>query len=898
MPERILPRLLARLLPEAVARELFEPAWCDLHIAHLETRGVTRTGAARVAMDVRHLARLLALYLDCWRLAVADAPRLVRDARRRRAAADLPRPERLTVLRYHLRHAVRRLLHEPAFTVAAILTLSLGIGANVAVFTVIEAVLLRPLPYPEPEQLVVLNHRDERTGITKEFLALGDYVDLARQQAPFAAVARYGGADLTVYGDDGEPYRVHALGATASLFDVLRVRPLLGRALTPDDTRPGAPTVVLLGEELWRSRFGADRGVVGRSIRIGDETATIVGVAPRAMRYPPNADADMVFPLTTPGEVPAQRRSGWILAIGRLQPGVTVADADARLRALSRQWARDFPQSNEASAYFVKPMHDALVGDTRQALVLLLAAVAVVLLIACANVANLLLARSLARRGEMAVRVALGAGSGRLATQLLAECLVLVSTASAVGLLFAHWGARALVALVPAQVSVPGLDQVRLDGTVLVFALLLAAASTLVFGLVSLLTTRSRGATAALVTAARASVGIGTRRATSSLVVVEVAFAVVLLLGAGLILRSFAGLMAVDPGFDVERVMTMEIGLPGGRYRQIDARQAFYDRALADLRALPEVREVGAAVVMPLTGNNWTLPLVRPEQPLAAGERPPEVGWQVASGGYFRALRIPLIAGRLFDERERPGGLHSAIVSDALARRFYPDGNEVGRRVVVGKDTATIIGVVGSIRRAELRDEPRMDMYLPFETNVGGQITLFVRTSGDPVRPLAAIQRALREIEPRLVFMETRTLASVAAESVRVTRLVLWLLGIFAALALALAAVGIYGVMSYVVRQRTREIGTRIALGAQRHDIVWMVMREGAGIALLGAAIGLGVGLAAARVLGALLYSTSVADPLVLVAAPAVLVAATLAACWIPARRAAGIDPVRTLAES
>jgi putative ABC transport system permease protein len=391
--------------------------------------------------------------------------------------------------------------------------------------------------------------------------------------------------------------------------------------------------------------------------------------------------------------------------------------------------------------------------------------------------------------------------------------------------------------------------------------------------------------------------GRAARRATSALVVVEVALAIVLLVGAGLILRSFAGLLAVDPGFKTDHVMTLALTIPADRYKDAESSRAFYDRAFAGLKAIPAVREVGAAAVMPLTGNNWTAPFERVDQPVAAGERPPEVGWQVASGGYFKALRIPLVAGRLFDDGDRPGSKPVVIVSEAIQRRFFANESAVGHLFKSSDGPAEIVGVVGNIRRADLRDEPRADLYFPFERGPGNQITLFVRTASDPVPMLPSLQAALRTIEPNTAFLQTRTLAQVAAASMQVTQFALWLLGIFAAMAIALAAVGIYGVMSYVVRQRTREIGTRVALGATRRDIIWLVMRQGAAIASIGTAVGLAAGVAASRSLAAILFGVSPSDPATLAVSAAVLIAATMMACYVPARRAARVDPARTLGD-
>ena len=797
---------------------------------------------------------------------------------------------------HHMRHAFRRLVREPAFTVAAVLTLALGVGANVAVFAVVEAVLLRPLPYADAERLVILNHRDTRTGITKQFIAMGDYVDLVERQNAFETVVGYGTFRATLSGE-GEPYRVEGLSAAPGLFEMLRLRPVAGRALSADDSRPGAAPVMMLGYDLWQDRFGGDVAVVGRSVRLGPQVRTIVGIAPPGFRFPPDATTDAIVPIGVPAQAPSARKSGWIFALARLHPDRTAESATANLAEISQRMEREHPEQNQGSTYHAVTLRDALVGSTRTVLLLLFAAVTVVLLIACANVANLQLARALARRRELAVRMALGAGRRRLAGMLLAESLALAAVATVVGILFAQWGARALVALVPASLRVPGLADVQVNGSVLIFALALTVATTLAFGVISAITLRLEQAADVLVAAGRATMSRLARRATSALVVVEVALAVVLLIGAGLILRSFASLLSVDAGFRHDRVLTVELQIPPERYAEATARSAFFARALEALRGLPGVDDAGAAVVVPLTGNNWTVAFERVEQPVPAGQRPPDVGWQSASGGFFTALQIPLLEGRLFDERDRPGGRPVVIVSESIRREHFADERAVGRQIRLGDGTAEIVGVVGDIRRAGLRDDPRADLYFPFEASPGNQITLFVRTSGDPVNAVTSVHAALRVIEPGTAFLRTRTLSDVAADSVRVTEFVLWLLGVFALSALVLAAVGIYGVMSYLVRQRTREIGTRMAVGATRRDILLLVMRHGAVVTVAGIGAGLALGLVAVRSLRSVLFGVSETDPLAIGVATAVLAITTLAACWLPAHRAATVDPARTLAQ-
>ena len=530
-------------------------------------------------------------------------------------------------------------------------------------------------------------------------------------------------------------------------------------------------------------------------------------------------------------------------------------------------------------------------------MLLLLAAVSLVLLIACVNVANLLVARAVGRRQEMAVRVALGASRARLVAQSLTESLVLAAIAGSAAVLVAQWVTPALVALVPMSANLPELPAIAVDGTVLGFTVGLTLLTALVFGLISAFGVRVDAAAGALTNPGRVTASAGARRASAVLVVVETALAIVLLTGAGLVLRSFARLLAVDPGFQTEGVLTLDIALPADRYREAGARAAFYDRAFGDLRALKGVEAVGAAAVTPLTGNNWTVPFDRADRPVPAGQRPPDVGWQAATAGYFAALRIPLRAGRLFDANDRPGGPTVVIISEAIQERFFPGENPLGRRIRGGgPQGAEIVGVVGNIRRASLTDAPRADLYFPGEQGPPTATSLFIRTSGDPLDAVAGVRTALRGIEPQIVLREIETLDAVARESVQLTRLALWLLGIFAVSALALASVGIYGVMSYSVKQRTREIGMRLALGATPRNILWLVMRDGVLVAGLGAAIGLAAGVAAARSLSAFLFVTSPSDPLTLGGAAFVLLLVAVVACYLPARRATRVDPVKTLA--
>jgi predicted permease len=536
-----------------------------------------------------------------------------------------------------------------------------------------------------------------------------------------------------------------------------------------------------------------------------------------------------------------------------------------------------------------------MVGDTGSALMLMLSAVGLVLLIACANVANLLAARSLGRRQEMALRVALGAGRRQITMQLIAESIALASIAGGCSVLFAYWAVPAVVSLVPASMNVAALNAVRVDGRVVLFAATVSMATTLVFSMFSALGMRRDNTAGVIVSPGRVTTGTAVRRATSVLVAAEIALAIVLLASAGLVLRSFSNLLSVEPGFSSDHVLTLGISAPSDRYRDVNARAAFQRRVFEAVRAVPTVEDVGAAAVLPLTGNNWTVGFERADRPVPAGQRPPDVGWQSATGGYFKTLRIPLRAGRYFSDADGPSTPKVVIISEAIQQQFFPGESAVGRKMKLGSDEAEIVGVVGNIRRAALTDTPRADLYFPQEQQPSVGTGLLIRTSGEPTAIVPAFRSALRTVDPDMVLRSIQSMEDVLRESVRLTQLTLWLLGMFAISALALAAVGIYGVMSYTVKGRTREIGTRMALGATPTGILWLVLGHGARIAATGTILGLAISFAAGRALRSLLFHTSPADPWALLLAAVLLLATALSACYLPARRATRVDPVRTL---
>ncbi|HUQ89745.1 MAG TPA: ADOP family duplicated permease, partial [Vicinamibacterales bacterium] len=698
-------RGLGRWLPREAERDLFHPSLEDLRADHV--RGI-RLQLATVA-----------LWLDCWRVWLSPFESRARASRARSLAQGGParvawpaHKEYIAMFFQDARRALRLFRLEPGFTAAAVLTLALGIGANTALFAIVEAVLLRPLPISGADELVVLKHRDTTTGISKEFIAIGDFVDLEERQQTLQPLAAYGGMQGTLF-EGAEPTRVTGLGATPELFDALRVQPAMGRLISADDLRKGAPPVMMISYELWQTRFGSDPNIVGRGIQLNATRRPVVGVLPRGFHFPPNAQTEVAVPLTLPAVPPSERKAGWTFALGRLRPGQSIASVISELDSLSSEFAAKFPEQNRGSQYFAEPLRDALVGNTKRPLLLLLGAVGFVLLIACANVGNLLLARSLGRRQEMAVRTALGAAWTRLAAQVLTEALVLSLTGGVIGVALAWQAAPALAALVPETTQVPALREVGLNVAVVAFSLIVSILAALLFSAVACITLANSEQRAVLASTRGTSTSAGARRAASWLVAGEIALAGILLVGAGLTLRSFANLMSVDPGFRTAQVLTLQLQVPAARYRTPQSQEEFVARALRALEALPDVAHAGAAAVTPLTGNNWTVPFERADRPVPAGERPPDVGWQAASAGYFSALSIPLKAGRLFREGDRTATIAPVIISEEIARRFFPNENPLGHRLNGGANGLEIVGVVGDIRRAALTDQPRADMYFP-----------------------------------------------------------------------------------------------------------------------------------------------------------------------------------------
>ena len=823
----------------------------------------------------------------------------------------------LDVARQDVRFALRSFRRTPGFTAVAALTLAIGIGANTAIFSAAYTLLLRPLPFAQPERLMKVSlttpprygepAHDDRPWSYLKFTAFRD------AQRIYSDVSYYTDAQATVRGRDGAE-RVAAEYTGATYLRTLGVRPALGRDFGAEEDRPGAPKVVLLSDAFWQRRFNADPAAIGQALNVNGEPRTILGVLPPGFRGL-SGQAELLAPLLSQNE--DWYKWPWshgLTVVARLAPGVTPAQAEAEVRRLGGVVDAAYPHpeipdehwgaaARELDATRVAPV-------VRRSLLVLLGAVGLVLLIACANVANLFLVRAAGRRREIAVRLAVGAGRGRLVRQLLTESVLLSVIGGLAGVVIAWGGVKALAALDPStalrvqRIDVLGaitFDSIRLDLPALAFAAALTVATGALFGLAPALLATRPSLTGALKDdgprpRAGGARGLSGRTALAAL---EVALALVLLAGSGLMLRSLGKLLAVNPGFDAERVLTLRFGADGvGR----DSLPRFYDQLLARLEAVPGVRTAALGDCPPLNGGcNGTI-LLRRDRPLPTPGTEPSVGIHWATTQWFQALRVPLKSGRLFSSEDREGGRKVLLVSETAARRFWPNEDPIGRPLSVGQggfweDTAYVIGVVGDVRFGTLDSLPDADVYLSYAQSPNGRTMLFLRTDGDPLAVAPAVRRVLAELLPESPVYDMRTLAARTADARAYARFTAMLLAAFAGVALLLATVGVYGVISFAVSQRTREIGIRTALGATRGDVVRLVVGQGAGIALLGGVAGVAAALGATRVLRSLLYDVAPSDPATFAAIVALLVVAVLAASWLPARRAASIAPVEALRE-
>jgi predicted permease len=800
----------------------------------------------------------------------------------------------LETLWQDLRYALRMLLKNPVITLIAVFTLALGIGANTAIFSVVNVVLLNPVPYYEPQRLVAVTEaQDGRPGGAHA----NSYLFWQAQSQAFEHLFAYerGSYDLT---GQGAPESLESLSVTANVFPALGLAPQLGRAFTPEEDRPEAEPVALLGHALWQRRFGGDPAIVGNTLTLDGQSRTIIGIMPpRSRSLLALERADVWLPLAINVKEERQNRDRPLTVIGRLKPGYSVEQAHAEVNLIMRRLVLATPGIMNTEA-IATPLSERLAGNLRHGLLALFGAVGLVLLIACINVANLLLGRAAMRQKEMAIRAAMGAGRGRLVRQMLTESLLLSLLGGAAGLLSAVLGVRAWTALT--SFGLRSIRESSIDGTVLGFTFLAALLTGLAAGLVPALQSSRIDLNEALKEGARQAATLRRRwlgRVSPALVIGEVALALVVLIGAGLLINSYLRVLAVDPGYDPKNLLALGVRLDDAKYPVGSPQaQAFYRDVLTRVNAIPGVKAVAAAIGagIPFTGSRCTTLLIIEGRPPALAEQRPQVECTYISPDFFRAMGIPMRAGRNFTDQDDEKAPWVVIINQALARRYFPGEDPLGKRILFGSSPRTIVGVVGDVKRFGLEAEAPPEFYSPYPQRrfPGGGMFLAVRTAADPLDLAAAVRQQIHELEPT---SDVRTREQQLAETLAPRRVQMLLFGVFAAVALALAAVGVYGVISYSISRRTHEIGIRMALGARPRDVLLLVVRQGMTLALAGVFIGLAAALAVTRVLKGLLFDLSVTDPPTFTLIAVLLLGVAFLACYLPARGATKVDPMIAL---
>ncbi len=801
-----------------------------------------------------------------------------------------------------LRYGVRLLRQSPAFTAVAVVTLALGVGASAAIFSIVDAVLLRSLPYRDPNQLVLMFHVPLDRPNALSGLSYRDFTECRAQGSVFSLMAGNSFHDLTLTGA-GDPAIVNTASVTPELFPLLNAQPLLGRTLQPEDGRQGAAPVAVVSEALWRSRFGSNPGLIGQSIALDMRSFTVVGILPASFRYPEGAPRQDVWisVLQDPLFGPLTSKPGVRLVgvIGRLKPGVSFEKAQAEMNALGARFAKEFSAEDSGLTFRIQPYRDAVVGDLKPALLILLSAVGLLLLIACANIANLLLSKATSRGREMAVRIALGASRARVVRQLLTESALLGLLGGAAGVLLAEGAVRSLRPFLPSEVV--QISSIHVGGPVLVFALLLSLASALAFGLAPALLATSSNLQTNLKEGGERTGQRSGQHLRSVLAIAEVSLATVLLVAGGLLIRSFALVTSVNPGFDPNNVTEAEVSLPQFLYATPPQWAAFARDLLDRLHAQPGFEDSALAAPLPMDRQGqapFTYNIVG-KPPLPPGKST-TADYATVSPGYFHVMRIPLVRGRFFSEQDSPSNPNVAIISEELARREFANQDPIGRQMRFGFPPNTdvprvIVGVVGDVRDVALSKKPGPMMYVPFAQAplYGGEVV--VRSSLGTSTVAAGIRQAVHFIDKDLPVTDVEPFPDAIGKSISRERFRTFLLGSFSAIALVLAAVGILGVMSYSASQRTHEIGIRMALGAERRDVLHLILGQGTKLALLGLGIGVVLALLLTRLIASLLYSISATDPLTFGAVAIILLTVAVAACYIPARRATRVDPMVAL---
>ena len=796
-----------------------------------------------------------------------------------------------------LRYALRRIVKNPGFTIVSVMTLALGIGANSAIFSVVSGVLLKPLPFRDPSSLVALYHVSEGRRTTMSGPNFTDMRRLSTTLADAAAISRY----RTILTGQGEPVRLNAADVSAGFFDALGVQPAIGRTFRSEENQTGHTNVVILADGIWRQQFGGDPQVVGKNVTLDGVSRQVIGVMPAGFAYP--ADRVLWTPIEhTPGFVSEQRGAWYLTVIGRAKPGVALPSVSAEIDAIGKQLAKQYPDANDALDFQAVPLHEAMVGDIRAAVLVLLGAVGFVLLIACANVANLLLARAAARETEMAVRTALGAGRGRLVRQLLTESVILSVVGAGFGLLIAVWSVELLISLQPQ--GIPRLDNVRVDGTVIAFTAGLAVLTGLIFGLVpAFQATRTRLASTLKEGGRGALATRGGTRLRGALVIAEMALAVMLLTGAGLLIRSFVKLAAVDPGFHVEQALTFELSLPDSRYEREAQQVAFFEQLIPRLRSVPGVRDVGAVLSLPLSGSSLVLTFEVAGRPPVPPAQQPAIQVRVATPDYFKTIGIPLERGRMFNDLDRAGTQPVVLLTKAAVRQFFPSEDPIGKKITLGwgrgpgtpRAGGEVVGIIGDVKDAGLNEADPPQLYMPYRQWPVQGMSVVLKTGIPPASVIDAARREVYAVDASIPISNLRTLEQIVSRSISQPRFYMTLLAVFAGVALLLAAIGIFGVLSYAVAQRTREIGIRMALGARERTVVALVVRHAMILASAGVLIGVGAAFFLSRTLSTLLYDTTPRDPVTFASVAGLLLFVALFASYVPARRATRVDPIVAL---
>ncbi|HEY4219021.1 MAG TPA: ABC transporter permease [Gemmatimonadaceae bacterium] len=835
---------------------------------------------------------------EAWRLAIAHFGGVQRV---REEHLDVRRPHWVEDFAGDVRYAIRALRRTPGLTAAAVLTLALGIGANTAIFSAVNAVVLQPLPLPHPERLMMLWEKNPEKNWYKQLAAPANYLDWREQIPAFQDIAAHddGLYQVTLTGQ-GDPQLINLTRVTGNYFSTLEARPYLGRTLTDAETwNTGGMRTVVLSYRAWQDRFGGDKAIVGKTIHLNGVDVQVVGVmgegfelpfekieAWMPFRWSPSSRADVSF-----------RRAHQIRVVGRLKPGVTEVQANAQLEAVMQRLETQYPETNKLMGAGMTPLQEFLVGDTRLPLLVLMAAVALLLLIACANVGNLLLVQAAGRGREAALRLALGAGRFRLMRQAITESLVLSAIGGGCGLLLGWVGTHVLQRMQPSQML--RVTEFGLDKTVLGYVLLVTTLSGLLFGLAPALWARHRDPAEALKDGSRTgSESRKVKRWGDALVIGEVALALTMTVGAGLLVRSFWQLRHVDPGFDANGVLSVEVGL-NQRYDSLTKITAFWNQVEERARAIPGVSNVAVASNIPLTGTTYTSSFIGEGRP--AGDYVSEVGHRQVSADYFAAMRVPLLRGRTFGPEDRHDAPRVVIINSALAKRYYPNQNPIGQRVAYDQvptdksNWRTIVGVVGDEHQAALETAPRIEFLEPATQEASGQNYILVKTTGDPATLGEPMRRIIHDLDPTLAIISSRPMTAVRDDALARARFLTTLLLAFAAVGLALSIVGVYGLLAQLSRNRTREMGIRLALGAPRSGVRWLVVRHGLVVTSVGLVIG-GIGaVLGSRLMSTLLFHVAPNDPVTLISVAVLLAATSVLAAWIPARNASNADPASAL---